>query len=492
MIKRAPGIGQIVVIAVFTLSCLGLGLYLWNAFGGALPLKPKGYRFSVALPQAQQLADQADVRISGVPVGRVVKISLGADHRTHALVELKRRYAPLRADARAILRAKSLLGETYLELTSGTRGAAAVRDGGQLAPAQVAPSVALDEIYRVFDAPTRRALQVWLQSFANGLTGRGRDLNDALGNLDGLTQDGSRVLALLESQRGAVRALVRNTGVVFDALGERDRQLQGLIRGAGATFAATAASDRRLAEAIRALPGFEAESQLTLRRLDSFAADANPLLNQLRPAARALPPALANLRRLAPDLDALLSALGPLTRVSAAGLPALDRTLLALRPLLAALHPVLRNLNPLVGYGAGYDRELGAFFANTVAATQAHNLISDIPSSSTGLHYLRTTNPLGPEALAVYERRAGANRTNAYPAPGAYAGLSAGLPVFDARGCSNPTPRVTGPPTALVPQHVLDLIAQLRVAPAGSNQTVPAPPCRSQAAAFPQIRALAP
>ena len=61
----------------FALSCFGLLLYLWVAFGGGFPLKPQGYRFHVRFGEATQLAQQADVRISGVPVGKVVKLELG-------------------------------------------------------------------------------------------------------------------------------------------------------------------------------------------------------------------------------------------------------------------------------------------------------------------------------------------------------------------------------------------------------------------------------
>ena len=48
-------------------SCFGLLLFLWLAFGGPIPLKPKGYRFQTSFAEATQLAKEADVRISGVP-----------------------------------------------------------------------------------------------------------------------------------------------------------------------------------------------------------------------------------------------------------------------------------------------------------------------------------------------------------------------------------------------------------------------------------------
>ena len=75
MVKDAPSLGKIAAMVLFALSCFGLLLFLWLAFGGPVPLKPKGYRFHTSFAEAGQLALEADVRISGVPVGRVKTIT---------------------------------------------------------------------------------------------------------------------------------------------------------------------------------------------------------------------------------------------------------------------------------------------------------------------------------------------------------------------------------------------------------------------------------
>src|SRR4051794_22220369 len=145
-------------MAGFALSCFGLLLFLWLAFGGTIPLKPKGYRVTASFSEATQLAKEADVRISGVPVGKVKTIT--PDKRTgrsDVVIQLDSQYAPLPSDAKAILRQKTLLGETYVELTPGSAPARKIPEGGKLRISQVSPTVELDEIYRSFDPPTRRA-----------------------------------------------------------------------------------------------------------------------------------------------------------------------------------------------------------------------------------------------------------------------------------------------------------------------------------------------
>ena len=111
MVKNTPSLGRIAAMVIFALSCFGLLLFLWLAFGGPIPLKPKGYRFQVSFPEATQLAKEADVRISGVPVGKVRKVEPNEETGlTDAVVEIDSRYAPISKDARAMLRQKTLLG----------------------------------------------------------------------------------------------------------------------------------------------------------------------------------------------------------------------------------------------------------------------------------------------------------------------------------------------------------------------------------------------
>src|SRR6266700_7764808 len=123
MQKQAPTLPRLLTMVAFALSCFGLLLFLWLSFGGPIPLKPKGYQFKVAFPEATQLGLEADVRVAGVSVGKVRDKSLDphGGNRTVATIELDRRFAPLHSDARAILRQKTLLGETYVELTPGSR-----------------------------------------------------------------------------------------------------------------------------------------------------------------------------------------------------------------------------------------------------------------------------------------------------------------------------------------------------------------------------------
>lgn len=471
MVKDAPSFGKIAAMVLFALSCFGLLLFLWLAFGGPVPLKPKGYRFHTGFVETNQLALEADVRISGVPVGKVKTITPDKQTgRSDVEIQLRSRYAPLPSDARAILRQKTLLGETYVELTPGRDSAEPIPEGGTLAASQVSDTVELDEILRAFDPQTRAAFQDWMQTQATAISNRGRDLNDALGNLGPFAEDTADLVAILNRQEGAVSRLVANTGVVFGALTERDTQLRSLIENTNSVFSTTASRDAELQAAFRALPTFERESRLTFERLDEFATETDPLVTQLRPAARELSPTLEGLEDLAPDLRNFLRELGPLIDASVDGFPAAEQTLEDLRPLVAQLDPATAQLGPAVDFIGGYKRELTSFFANTVAATQA-------VEPGKRLHYLRTANPLNPENLAVYPNRLPSNRPNPYTHPGSFDQLQQGLPVYEQRQCNaaNLIPSITNVPLTLA-NDVVQAVPTVVAVPEIVNGIVQLPP----------------
>jgi phospholipid/cholesterol/gamma-HCH transport system substrate-binding protein len=483
MQKRAPTLGNMIVIILFVLSCFGLLLFLWESFGGPLPLKPKGYRMTVAFPKSLALAEQSEVRISGVNIGRVVAVKLGHGGRTRAEMEINQKYAPIRANMHAILRQKTLLGETYVQLIPQGNGRTGpfVRDGGQLADAQVEPSVTLDGILSAFDPKTRRAFQVWQQSLAEGINGRGEQVNAGFSQINPFVQHANTLVGVLASQEGAVRALIKNTGVVFNALGSRDRQLEGLIVNGERSFHALSEGSQAFAAAFRALPQFEKRSKTALKELDRFAADASPFLDEFRPVERKLSAVLNAAKPFAPQFDSFLTSLGPLTTAAKKGLPDVGKTLDLTTTQLENFRPVLHNLDPFLQYLGEYVPELQAFFANFTASTQAHGNNTNTPGGPQQ-HYLRLMNVLNPESLGIYSQRIGTDRANPYFKSGAFRALgNGGLQVFNNSGCSNPVPSVSGPPSATISQTLIEQIIQFKVANAPETpNSIPAPGCNQQ------------
>src|SRR3954449_10065365 len=316
MQKEGPSVGRIAAMVIFALSCFGLLTFLWISFGGSVPLKPKQYQLTINFPEATTIAEAADVRIAGVTVGKVrsKRLDKGANptkvvlriepkfaprpkgpekaaNRPRVVRGIEPKFAPIPKDSRAILRQKTLLGETFVELSPGDPSAGELPDGGTLANSQVEPTVELDEILRIFDPPTKVAFRSWVQESAKTISGTApEDLNNALGNLAGFAQDGAGVLQVLDTQSTAVRHLIKNTGVVFGALNERKGQLRDLVVNSDRTFSALQAEQSALADTFRIFPTFLDESKFTLARLENFSVKTRPLVNELKPVADDLGP----------------------------------------------------------------------------------------------------------------------------------------------------------------------------------------------------------
>ncbi|HEX2707490.1 MAG TPA: MlaD family protein [Solirubrobacterales bacterium] len=495
MSKRAPSTTQLLVIAGFALSCFGILLFLWVTFGGPTPFKAKPYEIKVPFDEASTLAEQSDVRISGVNVGKVQSIALAPNGKQAlATVDIDDKYAPLPQSTRAILRTKTLLGETYIELTPGSGAGPQLADGGTVPEANVAQSVQLDEIFRTFNPQTRAAFQSWMQEAAVAINGQGQSLSYAIGQLEPTFTEFEKLFRILDTQRVAVAQLFRNGTTTFRALRGREGELASLIQSSNTVFQTTAQRDRDIEALFRAFPTFLDESKLTLNRLKGFALNTDPLVRQLVPAAEQLSPTFIALGKLAPEAKGLFEGLAPVIARAPTAFPALRKLLRdEFPPLLRALDPFVRNLNPILTGLNLYKHEVTSFFANVAAATNGE--LTEENAAGEHLHFLRTMGPLNPETVSTYSNRLSMNRNSAYSPPLWAKGLAAGLPGFDTRQCSSgitatldpETPKSsafqerTKKGTLAEAEDLFNRIKKYAFAEQSSTATAPAPACTQQA-----------
>lgn len=116
-------------LGIFVVGTLALLVWLaqsLGALGGG-----GGDRYEVRLEHAAGLVENNAVKIAGVSVGRIERVTV--DHDTAVLTLRVSRDVVLHTDARAIVRAKSLLGEKYLQLDPGDREGPILEPGETIA-----------------------------------------------------------------------------------------------------------------------------------------------------------------------------------------------------------------------------------------------------------------------------------------------------------------------------------------------------------------------
>lgn len=450
MQKQIPTFGRIAAMTLFALSCFAILLYLWVSFGGPTPLRAKGYRFEVQMPESALLVNEAPVRIAGLDVGHVKDKKLSRQGGQVVEIEMDREFAPIPSDSRVTLRQKSLLGQIYIEITTGSEQAPELEDGGRLPPAHVEESVDIDEVVSTFDEETRDNFRGWVKELARAIRGgRGEDLNDAFGNFVAFTEDGNNVLEVLDEQDPALRRLIKNTGVTLGAINRRYGEFGELVVNANDFFGALASRNDALAETIQVFPTFLDESKQTFRRLAEFAEDTRPLVRELQPVALQLRPTIRDLGKLAPDLERFFRGLEPVIDESGATLPEAEKFLRCLNGsapcakdaegnpqpgVLEGLHLYLPELNPILSYLNYYQQQVGAFFTNGVGSL--YGSLAPLSDKEGPRHYLRQYGIINARGLGIQTSRPPTERGNAYPAPNFY-NRQRPLGALEAFDCNN-------------------------------------------------------
>ena len=422
MITQFPNRSVVIACVAFILASVGLTMFVWRSVGGPVPFGPKRFEVRAVFENAGQLAPNADVRIAGVNVGKVTEVK-PRGLKSEATLAIDPEYAPLSAEVRAILRSKTLLGETFVGLTPGRDEGPRIADGGLIPADHVEDTQPLDRVLGTLDDEGRKELRELFLDTGTMLDGRARDLNDAAGNFATGTRQMQALVDIVDRQRTAVSTLTRETGKVLQTVGDEQSAVQELVGSGRRALSATAARDDELAATIRATPAFMRELQRSSAAIENTATIAAPTLRDFRPVAPRVAPTLRAISRSTPEVEGLLKDFDSITPAAKEALPAAAKLVTALSPFMTKTEVNARQILPVIQYVAAYRRELVAATANIGAMAKGKG-----PSTSgRPTAYLRTIVPFGPQSTIGSGSRDPSNRHNAYMAPGGLDHIKDGL-----------------------------------------------------------------
>jgi virulence factor Mce-like protein len=410
----------------FVVASALLSLLIWRSFGGSLPLQPQAYRVALPLPAGSNLVDGSDVQIAGVKVGRVAAIRRRGNAAL-ATLQLQSQYVPLRAQAMAIVRTKTLLGEGYVEIAPGPPTAPTIPDGGRLDARRVRPTVQLDQFLETFTPDARRSMRRLFAGMSTAFGGRGESLNGALGHSAPFAASLGDVLRTLDGQRADLQRLFARSGDVLNALGERPGVLRAAITAGSRVLDTTGQRNRELAATVRALPSFLRQLRATSQTITAASGDVNRAVTALLPVAPRVRPTLAELNAALPEFRGLFRELPATIAAGDRGLPSLTPILRAIPPAFRELYAASREATPLMQLSADY-RDSAIVGALADAASMLNGKMvgpgGKIVTRAGGGTYLSN------ESIAGWTKRLPTDRSNPYPKPG-------GLDVFARQGFLN-------------------------------------------------------
>ena len=224
-----------------------------------------GNTFHATFAEASRLKAGQDVRIAGVPVGAVKSVALNDDNTVDVEFDVADRYQ-LYTSTRAVVRYQNLVGDRYLEITSGP---------GELHPLPVGATISKDNTQPALD----------LDALLGGL-------RPVLKGLDGnkVNEVSNAVIELLQGQGGSLSTLLASTSSFTQDLSARDQLIGDVINNLNTVLGTV---DEKGAQ-------FDASVDQLQQLITGLAQGRNPIAGAIPPLASAtsdLTDLLVNSRR---------------------------------------------------------------------------------------------------------------------------------------------------------------------------------------------------
>ncbi|MFE0748137.1 MCE family protein [Gordonia sp. NPDC058843] len=272
------------------------------------------HEYEAVFSDASGLKQGQNVRVAGVPVGKVESVELDANAEVRVAFTVSQE-RPLDTGNRALVRYENLTGDRYLEITRGDpKPGRALGPGGVIPLARTAPALDIDSLVGGF--------KPLFQSV------RGDDLNRLMNALIGV----------LQGQGENINTLLASTGSTTTMLADQDAVIGELISSLNVVLATAHARRHQVSDSVEHL-------QLLV---DQFANRGDPMDEIVTRLERATLAAGGLLGAVRSDVRATVVQLDRTAGQLVAGRAMLDSTL-------AALPDAYRRLARMGAYGAGFQ-----------------------------------------------------------------------------------------------------------------------------------------
>jgi phospholipid/cholesterol/gamma-HCH transport system substrate-binding protein len=293
--------GRIAAVGAVVAAIVVIAILLFAGGGG-------GYEVKARFLNASQLVNGNLVQVGGTKAGSVTGIDITEDGQAIVTLKIDDAYAPLKRGTRATIRQSSQSGiaNRYVDLTlpgtptDGTR-LAEIKDGASIGVEDTTTAVELDQLFNVFDKPTRKAVKNFFVNSHEQFKGRTADQRAALRYLNPALSTSSRLFNEINRDTPTLERFIVDSSDLVTTLAERRDDLAALIGNLNGTFTALGNQRAALAESIHNLPAFMRQANTTFVDLRSALDATDPLVNASKPSVAELRPFLRELRPLAQD-----------------------------------------------------------------------------------------------------------------------------------------------------------------------------------------------
>jgi phospholipid/cholesterol/gamma-HCH transport system substrate-binding protein len=241
-----------------------------------------GNTFHATFTEASRLKAGQDVRIAGVPVGSVKKVALNPDNTVDVTFDVTDRYQ-LYTSTRAVVRYLNLVGDRYLEITSGPGDLRKLPVGATIAKENTQPALDLD------------ALLGGLRPVLKGLDG------------NKVNEVSNAVIELLQGQGGSLATLLASTSSFTQDLAARDQLIGDTINNLNAVLGTVDAKgaqfDTSVDQLQQLITGLAQNRDPIAGAIPPLASATNDLTSLLLNSRRPVQGVIENIRPFAQRMD---------------------------------------------------------------------------------------------------------------------------------------------------------------------------------------------
>jgi phospholipid/cholesterol/gamma-HCH transport system substrate-binding protein len=221
------------------------------------------------------------VRIAGVPVGSVKDVKLNPNNTVDVAFTVDKRYT-LYSSTRAVIRYDNLVGDRFLEITSGPGELRKLRPGATIDQSHTQPALDLD------------ALLGGLRPVLKGL-----DANK-------INTVSSYVIELLQGQGGALSNLLADTNAFGSTLGARDQVIGDVINNLNAVLTTVDAKGAQFSASVdelqKLITGLAQGRDAVAGAIPPLASTTSDLTEFLKRGRRPLQGNIENVRPLSTEI----------------------------------------------------------------------------------------------------------------------------------------------------------------------------------------------
>jgi phospholipid/cholesterol/gamma-HCH transport system substrate-binding protein len=270
--------GIVIKVSIFAAVMLLVAAGLVVVFGQFRFATTNGYH--AIFENASRLKAGNDVRIAGIPVGSVKDIQLTPDNKVDVTFSVDERYQ-MYTSTKAIIRYQNLVGDRYMEITSGPGELRKVPPGGTIQHTE--PALDLD------------ALLGGLRPVLKGLNG------------DKVNQISNAIIELLQGQGGALSDLLSSSGSFGQTLADRYQVISDVIHNLNTVLTTVDQKSAQFNASIDQLQqlvtGLAQGRDPIAGALPPLASAASDLTELLRSSRRPIQGVIENVRPFATELD---------------------------------------------------------------------------------------------------------------------------------------------------------------------------------------------